>query len=87
MSQKKWISNPGPQGLCNVVTVKTLEAPGEGYTLWKFTQVTVSVDVDTKRNNLGDQICGGIELNKPVIYSWDIPTDLIIDCQCIKYSW
>lgn len=86
-SQFKWISNPGPQGLWNVVRISTLESNDDNYLLWKYTYVTVSADCDKKRNNLFDKICAEIELNKPVIYSWDIPTDSISDCQCIKYSW
>jgi phosphatidate phosphatase PAH1 len=87
ISQFKWLSNPGPRGFCNVVKVATLEAQEDSYALWKFTEVTVSVDVDKKRDNMIDKWCGGIELNKPVTYSWNIPTSFIADCQCIKYSW
>jgi len=87
ISQLKWLSNPGPEGLCNVVRVFTLEANDDNYLLWKYTEVAVSVDVDKKRNDLGDKICGEIELNKPAVYSWDIPTDFVGDCECIKYSW
>jgi hypothetical protein len=86
-SQFKWMSNPGPEGLCNVVRVRTLETSDDYYLLWKYSEVTVSVDFDKKRNNLGDQICSEIELNKPVVYSWDVPTDFIPNCECIKYSW
>lgn len=86
ISRLKWIANPGPQGLCNVVRISTLESYDDDYVLWKYTDVTVSVDYDKKRNNLGDKLCAEIELNKPVIYSWDIPTESILDCQCIKYS-
>lgn len=86
-SQFKWIANPGPQGLWNVVRISTLESNDDEYLLWKYTNVTVSADCDKKRNNLFDKWCAEIELNKPVIYSWDIPTESILDCQCIKYSW
>lgn len=86
-SQFKWIANPGPQGLWNVVRISTLETNYDYYLSWKYTNVTVSADCDKKRNNFFDKICNEIELNKPVIYSWDIPTESILDCQCIKYSW
>jgi len=86
-SQFKWIANPGPQGLCNVVKMSTLESNDDNYLLWKYSNVTVSVDYDKKRNDLFDKWCAGIELNKPVTYSWDIPNESILDCQCIKYSW
>lgn len=85
-SQFKWVSNPGPQGLCNVVRVSTLESNDDYYLLWKYTNVTVSVDFDKNRNDLFDRLCEGIEINKPVIYSWDIPSELALDCQCIKYD-
>ena len=85
ISPFKWMNNPGPQGLCNVVSVTTLESYDDSYVLWKYSTVTVSVDVDKKRNDIFDQTCGEIKLNKPTTYSWDIPTDFIADCQCIKY--
>jgi hypothetical protein len=85
VSQYKWISNPGPQGLCNVVRIKTLETTDDNYLLWKFTEITVSVDVDKTRNDMFDKMCAGIEINKPTVYSWDVPTDMIMDCQCIKF--
>jgi hypothetical protein len=87
ISQFKWISNPGPVGICNVVRIKTLETKDDNYLLWKYTEVNVSVDLDKKGNDFIDKWCAGIELHKPVVYSWDIPTDFAPDCQCIKYSW
>ncbi len=86
VSQLKWISNPGPQGLCNVVRIKTLETDNDHYLLWKFTEITVSADYDKTRNDMFDKICADIKINQPTIYSWDVPTDMIMNCQCIKYS-
>lgn len=86
-SQFKWISSPGPQGRCNVVTRSTLESNDDNYLLWKYTTTMISVDVDKKRNDIMDDWCGGIESNKPVVYSWDIPNESITDCKCIKYGW
>jgi hypothetical protein len=87
ISRFKWISNPGPQGLCNVVRIKTLESSDDLYLLWKYTDVAVSVDFDKTKKDFFNQFCAGIELNKPVVYSWDIPTQFVSDCECIKYSW
>ena len=86
-SQYKWISSPGPQGRCNVVTRSTLESNDDNYLLWKYTTAMVSVDIDRKRNDMIDDWCGGIESNKPVVYSWDIPNESITDCKCMKYGW
>lgn len=85
ISNFKWMSNPGPQGFCNIVRIGTIESKDDSYLLWKYTQITVSVDYDKKSDDVIDQYCSGIEINKPTIYSWDIPTELIIECSCITY--
>ncbi|MGI0014737.1 MAG: hypothetical protein ACREBU_15045, partial [Nitrososphaera sp.] len=60
----KWVSNQGPQGMCNVVLVQTLEHESNEPILWTFTQSTVTGDTS-------EPFCKGlIENRPPVTYSW-----------------
>jgi len=74
----KWVSNPGPQGICNIVYVQTLENEKDSSGLWTFTQTNVTADKGG--------LCEGIELNKPSIFSWRSQTELIMDCHVIEFS-
>lgn len=40
----KWLSNPGPEGLCNVVRVSTLENDPKHPILWTYTSTIASAD-------------------------------------------
>ncbi len=79
VSERRWVSNPGPQGLCNVVTVHVLENDPAGAFLWKFTETTVSADVEKKA-------CGFLKngLNQAQAYSWDYPSTVAPGCKYMK---
>jgi len=81
ISENKWVANPGPQGLCNVIRIQTLENTKEYPMLWKFSEVTVSTDTDSP-------LCEGLDkdLNKPIVYSWDAPKSMRFDCKYIEYN-
>jgi len=81
ISENKWVANPGPQGLCNVIRIQTLENTKEYPMLWKFSEVTVSTDTDSP-------LCEGLDkgLNKPIVYSWDAPKSMKFDCKYIEYN-
>lgn len=74
----KWVSVQGPQGICNVVLVQTLENDPDYPQLWTFTQTRATSD------NKGP--CEGIEVNKPGIYSWDAPNQFDLNCQVFEWS-
>ena len=76
VSERRWVSNPGPQGLCNVVGVQVLENDPAGAFLWKYTETTLSADVDKKA-------CEFLKegLNKPHGYSWDYPQTIAPGCK------
>lgn len=80
VSENKWVSNPGPQGLCNVIRIQTLENSKEYPMLWKFSEVTVSTDSD-------GPLCEGLanDLNKPTVYAWDAPASMKFDCKYLEY--
>lgn len=62
ISKDKWLSNPGPEGLCNLVNVGTLEAVGDSGYSWKYTQIRVASDKG--------EHCK-FDLNKPTVYVTD----------------
>lgn len=80
ISKNKWLSNPGPQGLCNVVTVITLENNPEHSGLWKYSQVKASADTNNK-------LCEGIELNRPFTCSYQVSSEYCFDCDTISFGF
>jgi hypothetical protein len=77
---KKWISSPGAEGLCNVVTVQTLENNDEDWLLWTYTSTTVTAD--------SDEVCSKmVTLNKPLVFTWkNAFGTLRMDCQFIEFG-
>lgn len=74
----KWISNPGPKGICDVVNVATIEKhESNSWLLVKFTQVRVSKS--------DGKLCEALEVNKPAIYSWKFSTGTsFMPCKGLK---
>ncbi len=77
VTRNRWISNPGPVGLCNVIRVQTLENTPEYPMLWKITETVVSSD--------NDGLCEGIQSDKPTIYSWEAPTSVMLGCKYLSF--
>jgi hypothetical protein len=78
ISKNRWGSNPGPVGICNVIRVTILENMKEHDLLWKITETTVSSD--------NDGLCEGIQSDKPTIYSWDAPKNLMLGCKYLSFG-
>jgi hypothetical protein len=77
ISKNKWIYNPGPVGLCNVVRIATLENTPEFPSLWTYIEKTEAFDNS-------DATCKEWVGNpKTFISSWDNPSGFKFD-QC-KY--
>jgi hypothetical protein len=76
---RRWISNPGPQGLCNVVTIAILESDPAHPALWMYKVTTVSADTE-------QPLCKGLknDLNKPQTYSWDAPETFAPGCKYLE---
>jgi hypothetical protein len=70
VSDRKWISNAGPAGLCNFVTVATVEADppenGSAKLMWKFTQIRTAGDMD-------NELCKKFQVNTPSVFWWKAP--------------
>jgi hypothetical protein len=66
VNANKWISVPGPSGLCHVVGTSTLERTSEDSLLWTWTDVASTAD-----DNEGCRKVGVTQsVNKPLIHSW-----------------
>jgi hypothetical protein len=83
----KWVSNPGPGGLCNFVKVyELLGEPlrgddGKILTLqWKMTETRVVADTTRP-------LCEGAEkeLNKPTVWSWRYPDEYELSCDFVTF--
>lgn len=76
----KWVSSPGPQGACNVVTVQTLENSEEYLMLWTFTATTVTVDNDEPCTKM-------VQLNKPLVFTWRNAFSILrMECQFVEFA-
>lgn len=79
IAKNKWISNPGPQGLCNVVKVATLENTPEHPILWTFSQITASADVD--------KFCNIAKVGDGIVFKWDAPKLYKFDqCKYLEFG-
>ena len=83
----KWVSNPGPAGMCNILKVYELNAVSfrnEKRTLlnlqWKMIETRVAGDST-------QPMCADVEqeLHKPTIWSWDNPSDYELPCDFIHF--
>jgi hypothetical protein len=78
--KNRWFSQTGPAGLCNAVRVWTLEKAPGAPSLWKFTEDRVAAIVEN--------LCSGVQINKPLVFSWENPRDLPLNCTYISAgSW
>ncbi len=75
----KWLNNPGPSGICQIV--KVYELTSDSNYLWNLNETRVSAG-DTEST-----FCKGIEdeLNKPAIWSWRNSGEYELQCDFIKY--
>jgi hypothetical protein len=76
--ERKWVSNPGPQGLCNVVDVVVIESDESGW-LWTYTQTRVTLDRSNK-------LCESKEPNLKMVYSSHAVDTGFAKCSSIKFG-
>lgn len=74
----KWLSNPGPQGLCNVVTVNILEQDPVRTGSWTLTEQRVSVGSSSG-------VCSKIKESKEV-FSSSVPSTALMNCRTLSYG-
>ncbi|QWV99099.1 hypothetical protein KP003_07665 [Geomonas nitrogeniifigens] len=80
ISKNKWLYNPGPTGLCNVVRVSTLENSEAYPELWTYSQNTVTADKDP--------VCQKwVEVGATMVTSWDSPKAFKFEqCKYIQFG-
>lgn len=74
----KWLSNPGPKGICDFVNIATIEKEEKSDFLWNFSQTRVTGDTKS-------DLCKGFDYNKPVVFSWKHPTQANVNCENITF--
>ncbi len=75
IGKRKWLSNPGPSGFCNIMKVYELVGEPE-HDLWTLTETRVTA------GRTEGLFCEGIEeeLNKPTVWSWRYPSQFELPC-------
>ncbi len=74
---RKWISNNGPEGLCDLVNVLVIEHEPDATVLWTFTHTRAAGNTDAGP-------CKGFEINKPFVFTWRAPEQALMGCEVIK---
>jgi hypothetical protein len=74
VSKSKWLSNPGPRGLCNLVIVTTLERKDESNP-YSIVYKQTKVDGDT------DDLCSSNQFHRPYIFSYKYPQNIKFKCE------
>lgn len=77
-ASNKWISNPGPTGICDRVKVVTIEHEPDNTTLWRYSQTIAA----SKSN---DPICKHFTAGFTTIFSWQAVRESQIDCKVVKF--
>jgi hypothetical protein len=82
VSPNKWLYNPGPGGLCNVVRIATLEKTPDNRTpLWTYTETVVRADQDETCKKW-------VEVGKTYTSSWDAPKSFKFEnCKYIELGF
>ena len=76
---EQWLSNPGPQGLCNVVTTYSLRQESGYSILWTLSETMIAADT---KGPLCKDALHDDELNKPIVWSWKNYTSYELPPSC-----
>jgi hypothetical protein len=79
VSERKWASNNGPEGLCGVVSVFTIEHEPKSSVLWTYTEHY------TYTNNT-EGLCKGLPKGESSTYSWNSGSSVRLRCEEIKFD-
>ena len=80
VGQRKWISNNGPEGICGVVSVLSLERE-EKYEAWTYTESTV-----TGNSDLPACQSFGASAAQPEVFSWKTGRAADMNCRTILFN-
>jgi hypothetical protein len=79
VADNKWVSNNGPEGICGVVSVFTIEHEPSSTSLWTYTEHY------TYTNNSAG-FCKGLPDSETSAYSWKSGTNVRLKCEEIKFD-
>jgi hypothetical protein len=77
---RKWLSNPGPGGLCQIVKIYELTR-AETHDLWQMTETRVTA-------GFTEGMCKDVPqaLYKPTVWSWNNPQVYELSCEFMKFD-
>lgn len=76
--KKRWVNRGNKEGLCNIDSVRTIEATDENFENWKYTQIKIGADES--------KICNINNLNKPYVFSKKPSFETKMSCEVIKFD-
>lgn len=79
VSDHKWVSNNGPEGICGVVSVLTIEHEATDATLWTYTE-----QYSYTKNN-ADRVCK-LAHNTTSTFSWKSGKTVRLKCDELKFD-
>ncbi|WP_147446639.1 hypothetical protein [Corallococcus sp. CA047B] len=79
MSKTKWVNQPKPSGICNVVTAVVLERRDDSGLLWTYTQTRLAVDDE-------NALCKGFDFTKPLVFATGGASAIALDCSAVDAS-
>jgi hypothetical protein len=77
VDDRKWVSNNGPEGVCGVVSVFTMESDAKHSNLWTYTEHYTY----TNRNS---GLCKGLPSEESTVYSWKAAKPVRLKCEELK---
>jgi hypothetical protein len=79
VGDRKWVSNNGPEGICGVVSVFTIEHEATSTSLWTYTELY------TYTNN-SSGLCKGLPNSETSTYSWKSGSNVRLKCEEFKFT-
>jgi hypothetical protein len=79
VSDRKWASNDGPEGICGVVSLFTIEHEARTPNLWTYTE-------QYNYTNNSEGLCKGLPRNSTSTYSWDSGSSVRLKCEELKFN-
>jgi len=79
VNDRKWVSNNGPEGICGVVSLITIERETNYANLWTYTEQ------NTYMHSNADEICK-LAHNEVTTYSWKSGKTVRLKCEELKFE-
>ncbi len=79
VTDEKWVSNNGPEGICGVVSVFTIEHEADSASLWNYTE-------HYTYTNTSSGLCKGLPDSESATYSWKAGTTVRPKCEEFSFD-